>query len=970
MAKPGPSGVRPQVEMLEPRELLSAGVAESFDTTAVGGLPAGWSQWSSGGGNAFAVTAAAAVSKPNALGVTAATPVSARAWYGAAQPADVLVSADVDLTQQIPAQVFARGSGLAGTAPSYYALSVSRGLQLQLLRVVGGQVTVLATISSTTYFSQQWINVTLSAQGSHLQAQLQRLDTGQYLAASGAWQAGPAWALDTTDTALSAAGQVGLGRPASYSGTVLFDDFQATPLATPGSPPPSGGTLPRPNIPQHYSWIRLAELAYSGTPVDATMQQLLQNSVDLVVPNSAYLSIIHTYAPNTPGMIYTNLSNVYGDLLTGWLSYADAHGVSREEAFYHVTAATPFAGSSASSQPVNWFWGVYRGGTSWTDVTANAHGGGSGSPVAFAPAGGVLAVGYTDRFNEINVNLTSPAGGGWSAVLEYPTAVDASGNPTAWGTLTTKADTTAGLAKSGQVTFDPPADWVTASINGSARLYYVRYRTTAAGTAPVASTILGDDYVHANGTTSGTIPVFDYAADTNHDGYLNDAEYAVALQAGDTARFAYQGRLFAPYYGQMRFATDPAGADFRAWAAGYEVNYLQSNPLAAGLFVDNSGGRAPVGPGVVAESVSSYTADYTGLLTAVGQAIAPHWLLANTAGSSGTAVTATAQGSFDEFALRPLANSYQDFENVAAAVAAQESAASPAPYVVLDSLPTNGSPTDPRTQLATLAEYYLMANPDTTFLDFYGGYAPSSSWSQHWSPAAAYDVGNPQGSWSLWASGADPSNTALTYHVYARSYDNALVLYKPLSYAKGTSGTPGDASATSFALGGSYQVLQADGTLGPVVTSVTLRNGEGAILVKAAPAPPAPSAPPSAPFVAAPFMPAGTPAESQPAAAPVDVTASFRFLWRHVRLPHGRGVGRGLALQNVSGVALTGPLWLTVDGVEGLVRKHPAVSFPLTLPLPGPTPNVLGPGQSLNVSLPGGVGASPTLTLRVFQLPA
>jgi hypothetical protein len=68
--------------------------------------------------------------------------------------------------------------------------------------------------------------------------------------------------------------------------------------------------------------------------------------------------------------------------------------------------------------------------------------------------------------------------------------------------------------------------------------------------------------------------------------------------------------------------------------------------------------------------------------------------------------------------------------------------------------------------------------------------------------------------------------------VYGRSYSNALVLYKPLSYSRGgTNGTLADASATTYTPGGSYRLLQADGTLGPVVTSVSLRNGEGAILV-------------------------------------------------------------------------------------------------------------------------------------------
>jgi hypothetical protein len=46
---------------------------------------------------------------------------------------------------------------------------------------------------------------------------------------------------------------------------------------------------------------------------------------------------------------------------------------------------------------------------------------------------------------------------------------------------------------------------------------------------------------------------------------------------------------------------------------------------------------------------------------------------------------------------------------------------SPAPYQILDASAENGSPTDPQTQLSTLAYYYLLADPSRTFLDFYGG---------------------------------------------------------------------------------------------------------------------------------------------------------------------------------------------------------------------------------------------------------
>ena len=39
-------------------------------------------------------------------------------------------------------------------------------------------------------------------------------------------------------------------------------------------------------------------------------------------------------------------------------------------------------------------------------------------------------------------------------------------------------------------------------------------------------------------------------------------------------------------------------------------------------------------------------------------------------------------------------------------------------------------------------------------------------------------------------------------------------------------------TATSVALGGSYRQVQANGTLGPVITRISLRNGEGAILAR------------------------------------------------------------------------------------------------------------------------------------------
>jgi hypothetical protein len=896
------------------------GVSETFDQSGTGTLSAGWVQWSSTGDAPFAVSATRAVSAPDGLAMTAAvSSTGARAWPAAFSGIDVQASADVYLNGLIPGQVFARGTNLSGAVPSYYAVSVTRGLQVQLLRVQNGAVTALGQVTSADWVSDTWVRVLLSVSGSELRAQVYRLDTGTYLTAAGTWQSQPAWALDLTDTALTGPGQAGVARLASYAGSVLFDDFAVTsaagdtlaPAVTVTTPAvgatlsgivsvqataadnvgvvraeidvdgvarsvlttgpyrwnldtttmsngahtlsvlafdaagnvgradvsvtvQNAGVLPEPTIPQHLSHIRIAELAYSGTPIDATLASLLQNDVDLVISDARNVSAIAAIAPQTPQLLYTNLSTLYGSLLTDWDAYADANGLSRESAFYHASAATPYSGGSPSSQPVEWFWSVALGaGTSWTDVTGAARRTSPGG-VTFGGVGQSVVVGYPELFREIDVGLLSGASGGWQAALEYPTQVDASGNPTAWAPLHLLTDTTAGLARTGQVVFDPPADWKPASINGSAPLYYVRFRSTAAGTAPQAVDILGADYTNAGSGNSGIIPAFDYAADANHDGYLNDAEYAHAA-SGMAARFAYQGRALYGSYGEMRFATDPTSPDFRAWAVNYATRVLAGQPKAAGLFVDNSNDVAPVGAGAVRESVSSYSTDYAALLTAVAQAVTPDWLLVNTAGGGAAAdpLVGRSTAYFEEFALRPLSASYQQFESTAALIAHRASLHSPSPYAVLDALPTGGSATDPRTQIAALAEYYLLADPQRTFLDPFGGSAPATSWSQHFFGAITYNVGQPKGAWSVFASGTDPNNLNFGYRVYARQYDNALVLYKPLSSTPNGSavGSLSDTTATTHALGGTYRALQADGTLGPVVTSVTLRNGEGAVLI-------------------------------------------------------------------------------------------------------------------------------------------
>jgi hypothetical protein len=893
-------------------------VQQNFDGSTVGSRPSDWSGWSSDSSSAFSTTNANALSGSNGFRSTGGSASAARAWSDADLAADVQASASVYLDTLVPAQLFVRGSNLNASSATYYAVNITRGLQADLVKVVNGVSTSLGSINSTSYFSLQWLRVTLSAEGSHLRVLLYRADTQQWLDADGAWSSSPDYAFDKTDASIAGGGKAGVGRAALYAGTATFDDFSAEELSAVHGPVititpsqfgnvmgdvaftaaatgvvsriefrldnqlrstsatspaawtfdsttaangvhiltvraydstgnfttkdlsftianPDSAPVPKPDIPQHYSWIRIAQLAYSGTPIGAFEQTLLRNSVDVVVPNPTLLQSIQNSAPNTPQLVYTNVSNLYEGLLGDWMDYARRNAVDPDLAFYHVTQATPFTGASSSSQPVTWFWSGYQSLNGVLSDQTSAVRGGRATNLNLGASGTWTAIGNLDKFREINVTLGTAAQSGWSGAWEYVSAVDANGNPTAWKTLTLK-DGTAAMKSSGTITFDPPSDWAAASIGGSPREFYVRLRATAgtAAQAPQLRSAMGRDYVRANGGTSGVIPAFDYSADKDHDGYLSDAEYANRA-AGKDARFVYETRLFYPGYGQMRFVTNPSSSAIGKWAVEYHQRLIAQNPLADGFFMDNAHGKVPFSGISVLEPTTTYSDDSGAMVAAINRAISPKWIMSNTAGGTteGDGIAAGSAAVMEEFLLRPLATNWAKLGDTANLVAGRLNADG-SPYVVLDSLPIGGSPTDPRTQLATLAEYYLFADPKRTFLMFYGGYSPSSSWTQHWSQAAAVNVGKPTGTMQLFASGADPTNSKLTYRVYSRSYENALVLYKPLSYATGVGdGTLANATATTHQLAGKYRQVNSDGSLGPVISSITLRNGEGAILVKA-----------------------------------------------------------------------------------------------------------------------------------------
>jgi hypothetical protein len=165
---------------------------------------------------------------------------------------------------------------------------------------------------------------------------------------------------------------------------------------------------------------------------------------------------------------------------------------------------------------------------------------------------------------------------------------------------------------------------------------------------------------------------------------------------------------------------------------------------------------------------------------------------------------------------------------------------------VLNGMDLSAPPTgSDRGRLYTLALYYLVHNPNTFFMYESSEPPPAgvhlSQW--HWNPAVQCDIGKPApvpagfldfegepGTTEYYelASGPDPYDSTLTYHVLARRFTKGMVLAKMLP----TKSVVDDRSATTHVLDRPYRVLRGDGTPGAeIVTEVSIRNNEGIILV-------------------------------------------------------------------------------------------------------------------------------------------
>lgn len=136
-----------------------------------------------------------------------------------------------------------------------------------------------------------------------------------------------------------------------------------------------------------------------------------------------------------------------------------------------------------------------------------------------------------------------------------------------------------------------------------------------------------------------------------------------------------------------------------------------------------------------------------------------------------------------------------------------------------------------RRHIWLLASYYLVAPRQPGLLFFNGaGDRFDQSFAESWVAAVEANVGAPLEARRVFAEGSD--GTGRRYRVWARDYERALVLVRPV--IEWGNNSYGDETAIDVSLPATerFRPLDADGGVNAAVDAIKLRAGEAAILVK------------------------------------------------------------------------------------------------------------------------------------------
>jgi hypothetical protein len=485
-------------------------------------------------------------------------------------------------------------------------------------------------------------------------------------------------------------------------------------------------------------------------------------------------------------------------------------------------------------------------------------------------------VGYEEPFDQINLTLAKK-GSGITRIWEY-------WNGTGGWVALTVTDGTATFTQDGRVAFLPPSDWKPISIHGSRVKYFVRCRITGSSALPVTSSVKGDTWQNdGKSACRGWDP-----SDSHIINKGTALEYNPTPPGGKSARFPYQARV--SFWANNHFIANPAdlqkidGTLKRTWAQflAYRINQITVGRDYTMVMGDDgeaspdTGNLKAVNTDFNGSSwVEASLAKYSDLVTTLhslnplikmglnGQSkkysFVGDWNLAeyqtytyNSGGSLGNGNIPINEGSpyvsYDSYLP---ANNPKG--NVGIFIFAD----------VVDTIPNRTARFDRsnRGPIHALSQHLIGKNSHTIF-SYYstGGYvypetdevvltdnsvvhlsrqpapplAKVKRWAT-WFPAMAVDVGVPEsGGWDgavrnlAWKSRTEIGGRT---DVWRRDFTKAIVLNRPSMW--NTTDEEFNTPSTPMQLGGTYYPLRADGTVGAGISSISLREGEGAILMKA-----------------------------------------------------------------------------------------------------------------------------------------